>query len=119
MFLTAGVILFTLFTVPTQDDVEVMTTVKATSTTATGKLTESTVKPAESSSSTALAEKLININTASLDELMTLTGIGEVKAKAIINYRETYGPFPSVNALTNVSGIGEKTLSKIADKITT
>ena len=64
------------------------------------------------------SSKLININTASLEELMTLTGIGEVKAQAIINYRETYGSFPTIKSLTNVSGIGDKTLAKIADKIT-
>ena len=53
---------------------------------------------------------VVNINTATKNELMSLPGIGEVKAMAIINYRQTYGDFQSVGELINVSGIGEKTL---------
>ena len=61
---------------------------------------------------------LININTATKEELMTLNGIGEVKAQAIIDYRTQYGDFISLEELTDVSGIGEKTLEKIRDQIT-
>ncbi|WP_300260480.1 ComEA family DNA-binding protein [Clostridium sp.] len=60
---------------------------------------------------------VININTASKETLMTLNGIGESKAQAIIDYREESGGFKSVDDITNVSGIGEKTLEKIKDKI--
>lgn len=52
----------------------------------------------------------VNINTAGLQELMTLKGIGEVKAKAIIEYRETHGAFESVDDVVKVKGIGTKTL---------
>lgn len=62
--------------------------------------------------------KLININTASLEELMTITGIGESKAKAIISYREENGKFPDINCITNVSGIGDSVFAKIKDSIT-
>ena len=61
----------------------------------------------------------ININTADKTLLMTLPGIGEVKANAIISYRETQGAFASKEAIKNVSGIGEKTYEKIAQLITT
>ena len=70
-------------------------------------------------SSSKVSEKgaIININTASKEDLMTLTGIGETKAGVIIEYREQNGGFKSVDELTKVGGIGEKTLSKFIDKI--
>lgn len=60
---------------------------------------------------------LININTASAEELMSLNGIGEKKAMTIVEYRETNGPFNSIEELTNVSGIGEKTFEKLKENI--
>lgn len=63
--------------------------------------------------------KKININTATEDEFCTLPGIGPALAKRIVDYREQNGPFPNVEALTGVSGIGYKTLEKILQFITT
>ncbi|MCE9684972.1 helix-hairpin-helix domain-containing protein [Shewanella sp. AS16] len=54
----------------------------------------------------------VNINTASVDELQGLKGIGEVKAKAIIAYREKHGNFKSAQELANVSGIGAKLIEQ-------
>lgn len=62
---------------------------------------------------------LINLNTATKEQLMTLNGIGEVKAAAIIAYRQEKGVFSSVDELKNISGIGDKTFEKIKQFITT
>ncbi len=59
----------------------------------------------------------VNINTASLEELTTLTGIGETRARAIIEYRQQAGGFSSKEELKNVSGIGEATYGKLSDQI--
>ena len=60
----------------------------------------------------------ISLNTATLEQLMTLTGIGESKAKAIIEYRDQNGKFEKVEDLKNVPGIGEAIFEKIKDQIT-
>jgi competence protein ComEA len=60
----------------------------------------------------------ININTADTTTLDSLPGIGEVKANAIIDYREKNGPFKSTNDIKNVSGIGESTYNNISNLIT-
>lgn len=62
-------------------------------------------------------EEKININTASKEELITLPGIGEILARRIIDYRNTYGPFKSIEEIMKVKGIGEGTFNKIKDKI--
>lgn len=59
----------------------------------------------------------ININTAASQELQTLRGIGPALAQRIIEYRQTSGGFSTVDDLTNVKGVGEKTLEKIRDSI--
>lgn len=60
---------------------------------------------------------LININTSGENELMTLSGIGPSKAKAIIIYREENGLFQSIEQLKEVSGIGDQTFEAIKDFI--
>lgn len=62
-------------------------------------------------------DKKISINTGTLEELQTLDGVGESKAKAIIEYREENGEFKSIEDIMNVSGIGEKAYTKIKDNI--
>ena len=67
---------------------------------------------------TASDHTLVDINTASMAELMTLPGIGQTLATRIIDYRTTHGPFQSVADLLNVQGIGAGKLEAILDFIT-
>ena len=61
----------------------------------------------------------ININTAGVGELTTLTGIGETRAEEILRYREKNGPFRKPEDLMKVPGIKEGTYRKISDRIST
>ncbi len=61
---------------------------------------------------------LININTANVEELKTINGIGDVTAKNIIEYRETNGTFKTIDDIKNVSRIGDKLFEKIKPFIT-
>ena len=68
--------------------------------------------------STEEVSSKININTALTNELMSLPGIGESKAKAIIEYREHNGLFNTIEDIKNVSGLGDSIFAKIQDSIT-
>jgi competence protein ComEA len=59
----------------------------------------------------------INLNTATLEQLDSLSGIGPSKARAIIDYRNSQGGFKSIEELMNVKGIGQATFDKIKDQI--
>lgn len=84
--------------------------------------TESFTKESSATgSSSSKSEKIttkININTASVEELQTLKGIGPATAKSIILYREEYGAFSAIEEIMNVKRIGEKTFAKIKERIT-
>ena len=67
--------------------------------------------------STAQNKQKVSINQATESELLTLPGIGPSKASAIIKYRDEFGKFNSIDELTNVSGIGSKTLENLRDYI--
>lgn len=60
---------------------------------------------------------VININTAPLEELKKITGVGDVKAQSIIDYRDKNGGFKSIEELKNIDGIGSKTFEKIKDQV--
>ena len=70
-----------------------------------------------SSSSVVISGK-VSLNTATLEELMTLPGIGVAKALAIIQYREEVGAFQSIEELKEVSGIGDAIFDQIKENIT-
>lgn len=66
----------------------------------------------------AVDEKKVNLNSASTQELTTLRGIGDKTAQAIVAYRESHGPFKSVEELVEVKGIGEKLMTSLRDQVT-
>ncbi len=70
-----------------------------------------------SDESTSSSSSLVNINTATQTELETLSGIGPSLASKIIEYRETYGNFESIEDIKNVSGIGDSKYESIKDYI--
>lgn len=77
------------------------------------------IESGSSSQSACLPEsEKININTASSEELQKLSGIGETKAAAIIQYRTENDGFKSIEEICRVKGIGDATFNKIRDKIT-
>lgn len=60
---------------------------------------------------TEVIEQVVHLNKSTIDDLVTLKGIGHSKAQAILAYREKVGEFKSIEDLVNVKGIGEKVLS--------
>lgn len=77
------------------------------------QISESEIRSSEDGQS-----MLVNINTADKVQLMTLSGIGETRAEAIISYRETNGNFQQIEDIMKVSGIKEGAFEKIKDRIT-
>ena len=66
----------------------------------------------------AVAIAKVNINTASVNELQTIKGIGQVKAEAIVKDRQKNGKYRSIEDLARVKGIGPRTVKKIKEEIT-
>lgn len=77
-----------------------------------------TLKSSTSENTTKKSTGKISINTATKQELTTLTGIGDAKAEKIIKYREENGAFKQIEDIKNVSGIGDSIYEKIKDNIT-
>lgn len=110
--------------VPTQEEVDSQTIPLTQDETAQdGVVQEGTAQTRTAADNTAdgtgstQAGQRINLNTADVSQLSTLTGVGESKALAIIAYREENGPFTSIEDIMNVPGIKEGTYEKIKDKI--
>lgn len=78
---------------------------------------EETVSTAQESTEISVSYP-IDLNTATMGELMRLPGIGEIYAQRILDYRSAHGNFTRVEDLLNVEGIGEKRLEAILDLVT-
>lgn len=100
-------------TMSTTSLVSSTTTVMKTTTTTTteSSVTTTSKETTKTKATTAVSEK-ININTATKEDLMTISGIGEVYATRIIEYRELIGHFTCLEELLEIKGIGEKRLAK-------
>ncbi|MGG1686308.1 helix-hairpin-helix domain-containing protein [Pseudalkalibacillus sp. NRS-1564] len=81
-----------------------------------GEVTSSSVSSV--SEKPSVESQLVSINSADLNELQKLPGIGPAKAEAIVQFREDNGSFTAIEELMNISGIGEKTFEKLKDLIT-
>jgi competence protein ComEA len=68
--------------------------------------------------SSGAAWGVVNLNTATKDELIALPGIGPAKAQAILDYRAAHGPFTVVEQLKDVKGIGAKRFEKLKPELT-
>lgn len=104
--------------IPKKDEVKVIK--KSSVVNKTKKVVSSTtagVTKSEEVSSSSRESGKINLNTATLSQLDTLTGIGPATAQKIIDYREVNGGFNSVDELKLVNGIGEAKFNKIKDSI--
>lgn len=75
-------------------------------------------KSNNNSNGNSITNQKVSLNTATIEELQTLTGIGSSKAMSIIKYREEHGNFTKIEDIMNVTGIGEKVFEKIKDNIT-
>lgn len=135
LLLLAGVILYHVLSSPVRYDItveeEVTTETVVAETTVSFSVTEPDTEaetpsemPSEASEPATTAPPgidatgKVNLNTASLQDLMTLKGIGQSKAQAILDDRNENGPFQSIQDLTRVSGIGDKTFENLRDQIT-
>ena len=97
-------------TVYTKDEVKNMSKLDS--------ITESAESTSNDQTTTDQASSLININTASLSELQNIPGVGEAKAKLIIDYRTNCGKFTKKEDIKNIKGIGDKMYEKMAPYLT-
>lgn len=95
----------------------------STNSTLTAESTDSSVKKTKNSrknnknNKLTISQKIININTAGIDELITLPGVGPKMAEKILEHRKINGSFKTIEAIRDVKGIGEKKYEKLKDRI--
>ncbi len=120
--LMLGVIVWNAFAAPVPSDLVIsyssdgQTSQTSPSSGSQEKPPSSSLEPSDSGGS--LSEDKVNINTAGVEELCRLPGIGEVLAGRIIGYRQEYGPYTDPVQLKNIKGIGDKVYEKLLPMVT-
>ena len=79
---------------------------------------EEAAAPALAPAASVVVAPPVNVNTATVEELTKVKGIGEKRAEAIVTYRKAHGDFKSVDDVANVKGIGKKFLIRIESRLT-
>lgn len=110
LIILAGIILYFAFSIPKVNDETVLSkTVTISETYSISQQISNKNGNSESS-----IDYPININTCTVDDLVTINGIGEKKASAIVEYRDVIGGYTSVEEIKNIKGIGDKVFDKIS-----
>lgn len=110
LIILAGIILYFAFSIPKVNDKTVLNkTVTISETYSISQQISNKNGNSESS-----IDYPININTCTVDDLVTINGIGEKKASAIVEYRDVIGGYTSVEEIKNIKGIGDKVFDKIS-----
>lgn len=71
----------------------------------------------DASATTSTDHEPVNLNSATKEQLTTITGIGDKKADLILQYRQEHGQFKSIDDLKNINGFGDKTVDKLRDQL--
>ncbi|WP_367341816.1 helix-hairpin-helix domain-containing protein [Limosilactobacillus sp.] len=82
-----------------------------------GTATSGSPSSGDSSATTSTDREPVNLNSATKEQLTTITGIGDKKADLILQYRQEHGQFKSIDDLKNINGFGDKTVDKLRDQL--
>ena len=122
LFVMAGIIAYVSLSSPgVYKEVETLPQTSASQSLAVDERAKSSISQEETTAKYKAETNVtypLNINTATIDELVTISGLGESRASAIIEYREYLGGYTSVEQIKEISGIGESTYAKLAPYLT-